>query len=420
MKKENELGTKTSSYYDLLCNCGCGKEIEIKKYHKRYGIPKYIIGHNSRVSSWNKGLTKEINESIKRGAEKNKTVFNNRIKFDRRPFEENKEYLCICGCNNFIKVIARHTHEGVPNYIVGHTKNFEFDWSKGLTKETDNRILKAARNKKGKVSKKKGISKYKWFDLSIDLEIYCACNCGERLTGVYPEHKLPIFIKSHSNKMLVWNRGLTSETDSRIKKVAEAKKLETNSKLKKCLRIYEENKNYFCICGCAQQIKFKRYHRINGVPNYIIGHNGKTFSNKERIRKFNLKRQFKNTKIELFIQEALFKKNIRFEKHKNIRGLPDIFIEPNICIFADGDYWHGNPNKYKDDDIIGGRIPAKYKWGKDKEVTDFLTNNGYIVLRFWEHDINNNLDKCVENIIQVISMNVTVPDSSSVGFHNLI
>ena len=34
-------------------------------------------------------------------------------------------------------------------------------------------------------------------------------------------------------------------------------------------------------------------------------------------------------------------------KHKGVlRAQPDIFIEPNICIFVDGDYWHCNPNDY--------------------------------------------------------------------------
>ena len=34
-----------------LCACGCGQEIEIKEYHKRYGIPKYISGHNAKNPS---------------------------------------------------------------------------------------------------------------------------------------------------------------------------------------------------------------------------------------------------------------------------------------------------------------------------------------------------------------------------------
>jgi len=29
-----------------LCRCGCGQEIIFKDYHKKYGTPNYISGHN--------------------------------------------------------------------------------------------------------------------------------------------------------------------------------------------------------------------------------------------------------------------------------------------------------------------------------------------------------------------------------------
>lgn len=29
----------------LYCQCGCNKEIIIKKHHKRFGIPNYLQGH---------------------------------------------------------------------------------------------------------------------------------------------------------------------------------------------------------------------------------------------------------------------------------------------------------------------------------------------------------------------------------------
>ncbi len=31
------------------CLCGCGNQIIFKKHHRKYGIPKYISGHNSKV-----------------------------------------------------------------------------------------------------------------------------------------------------------------------------------------------------------------------------------------------------------------------------------------------------------------------------------------------------------------------------------
>ncbi|MCL4341063.1 MAG: very short patch repair endonuclease, partial [Candidatus Thermoplasmatota archaeon] len=56
------------------------------------------------------------------------------------------------------------------------------------------------------------------------------------------------------------------------------------------------------------------------------------------------------------------------------------------CIYADGDYWHANPNKYKPMDL------SDFQWRRkrtDKFINKILRANGYIVLRFWETDIND-------------------------------
>jgi len=39
----------------VYCDCGCNKEIVIKRHHKWRGIPKYISGHNTTKSEWKKG-----------------------------------------------------------------------------------------------------------------------------------------------------------------------------------------------------------------------------------------------------------------------------------------------------------------------------------------------------------------------------
>jgi len=37
------------------CKCGCGQKITFKKYHKKYGIPNYIVGHQNRINHPMKG-----------------------------------------------------------------------------------------------------------------------------------------------------------------------------------------------------------------------------------------------------------------------------------------------------------------------------------------------------------------------------
>ena len=114
----------------------------------------------------------------------------------------------------------------------------------------------------------------------------------------------------------------------------------------------------------------------------------------------------KDTSIEIKLQKILEEKNIPFYKHKSILGQPDIFIEPNICIFADGCYWHGC-EKCMD----RNRLPPKIRGRKvyDLCITQKLQNDGYVVLRFWEHEINNNIEECINTIIK--NLNETKPAS---------
>jgi DNA mismatch endonuclease (patch repair protein) len=108
-----------------------------------------------------------------------------------------------------------------------------------------------------------------------------------------------------------------------------------------------------------------------------------------------------DTLPERLVQDALTKQGIFFEKHKSVLGQPDIFISPNICIFVDGCYWHSceqcfdknNFNAYQRAKII-----------KDHFITQKLIEGGYIVLRFWEHEIKKDINYVVYKIQNEIIM----------------
>jgi G:T-mismatch repair DNA endonuclease (very short patch repair protein) len=82
-------------------------------------------------------------------------------------------------------------------------------------------------------------------------------------------------------------------------------------------------------------------------------------------------------------------------------GRPDIFIEPNICIFIDGDYVHGNPAKHKENDkVCFGRI-AKDIWKNDLRITNQLISEGYKVIRIWTSEFYKNRKVYPEKIISL-------------------
>ena len=93
---------------------------------------------------------------------------------------------------------------------------------------------------------------------------------------------------------------------------------------------------------------------------------------------------------------------------------PDFFIQPNILIFSDGDYIHANPNPfllprsskihpgYPDDAKYFGNKTMKDKRRQDQRITRGLKKEGYKVLRFWQSELENNREKCLQKIIKAI------------------
>lgn len=83
--------------------------------------------------------------------------------------------------------------------------------------------------------------------------------------------------------------------------------------------------------------------------------------------------KYSDTDIEVKLKEWLTENNIAFTpQYPTAYALVDFFILPNICLFADGDYWHT-----KDEQAIK----------KDKYQTKKLEQLGYKVIRLWGSEI---------------------------------
>lgn len=116
-----------------------------------------------------------------------------------------------------------------------------------------------------------------------------------------------------------------------------------------------------------------------------------------------------NTKPEILLRKALWHAGIHYRKNYTaLPGKPDIVLtKPKIAIFIDGDFWHARWHQ----DCPGEQISSnKEYWRKklsrnvehDKEVNDELTDLGWLVLRFWESDIQKDLTAVVQEIKKYI------------------
>ena len=150
--------------------------------------------------------------------------------------------------------------------------------------------------------------------------------------------------------------------------------------------------------------------------NISQGRMGMKFSkeHKEKLAIHRSKQKFprKDTKLEVAAQKILRENNIEFIDHKAILGQPDIFIEPNFCIFMDGDFWHGNPDMFPDDHVLfkeynGKRqhapeLTAKIKREKDHKINLKLKAQGYLVMRTYETAFYKNPKKWLNEVRKFI------------------
>jgi DNA mismatch endonuclease (patch repair protein) len=115
----------------------------------------------------------------------------------------------------------------------------------------------------------------------------------------------------------------------------------------------------------------------------------------DKIKSYRLKQKFpkKDTVIETKLREALRREGFIFETYYPIIGQPDIaFPERKVAVFCDGCYWHGCP-------VCGYDT---LRPNHDERVTSQLEGKGWTVLRFWEHEINEDEKECVRRIGQVL------------------
>lgn len=124
----------------------------------------------------------------------------------------------------------------------------------------------------------------------------------------------------------------------------------------------------------------------------------------ENVRKTMQGNTKKDTSIEVLFRKALWHKGVRYRKNvKSIIGTPDVVIKKyRLVVFCDGDFWHGKEyhgvkshKKFWDEKIKRNRE-------RDLEYTIRLRDEGWTVLRFWESDIRNDVDGCVDKVVSEV------------------
>lgn len=122
-----------------------------------------------------------------------------------------------------------------------------------------------------------------------------------------------------------------------------------------------------------------------------------------------------HTKLEDRVTKALWKHGIRFRKNvKGLKGKPDIAIQKyKIVIFIDSCFWHACEQHCR---IPTSNVPywTQKLYGnkqRDALVTKYYKNQGWHVLRVWEHDLKANFDGTIHSIAEFITAVMTYTGS---------
>lgn len=111
-----------------------------------------------------------------------------------------------------------------------------------------------------------------------------------------------------------------------------------------------------------------------------------------------------NTKDEVRLAKALWHLGYRYRKNnRKVFGTPDLtFKKLKIAIFVDSEFFHGKDwenqkNRFKTNrEFWQKKIERNMQ--RDIEVSNYLMEQGWTVIRFWSSEIKKNLEECIAKI----------------------
>ena len=120
---------------------------------------------------------------------------------------------------------------------------------------------------------------------------------------------------------------------------------------------------------------------------------------KEKRSKIMASIHSKDTRPELILRKALLAKGLNFEVNYCTYKIDIAFPDQKIAVFVDGCFWHGCPlhsHKISTNEAYWQPKLERNK-ERDKIKTAKLKAEGWVVMRFWEHELTD-VDSVVTQI----------------------
>ncbi|MFF2508328.1 very short patch repair endonuclease [Streptomyces sp. NPDC058067] len=114
----------------------------------------------------------------------------------------------------------------------------------------------------------------------------------------------------------------------------------------------------------------------------------------------------RDTKPERLLRRLLHAQGLRYrvaaKPLPDLRRTADIVFRPTkVAVFVDGCYWHGCPDHYVPPKTNPGYWSDKVarNMARDRETDQRLSEAGWTVLRFWEHE---SPEECASAVLRVV------------------
>ncbi|MEU7028685.1 very short patch repair endonuclease [Streptomyces sp. NPDC046275] len=115
----------------------------------------------------------------------------------------------------------------------------------------------------------------------------------------------------------------------------------------------------------------------------------------------------RDTKPEQLLRRLVHAQGLRYRV--GARPLPDlrrtadlVFRPAKVAVFVDGCYWHGCPEHYvsprTNQDYWSGKVAGNV--ARDRDTDQRLSEAGWLVLRFWEHE---DAEACCTTVVDAVT-----------------
>jgi DNA mismatch endonuclease (patch repair protein) len=113
----------------------------------------------------------------------------------------------------------------------------------------------------------------------------------------------------------------------------------------------------------------------------------------------------RHTDIEMLLRRALWSRGVRYRLHPKLPGTPDLAVRrARLAVFVDACFWHGCPDHYTAPVANASYWEAKIarNRARDVRVDEELRAAGWEVVRLWEHELREDIDRVAARLVELI------------------